>query len=329
MHSGDEGASSATTSPFTRGWWSKRRLIAAGSIAGTMIGVLAIVVPIAVAAGDRSTSADTVTVDTQDSSSEGAGLAIAEDESSASVIEPLADGLSASVAGASADAQVVKTEWYSVPVDAPWAELWATPGACTTEIVDWLEQHGRIMPPQKLTSYITNTAATGSMAKVSRIRPQGDLTEPPAETVVVGAMGCTGAGEEGIYATMELGVDPVAVFHPCYSAQAEYSCAGSAEVAPIAGDPVTFDVAPGETRTVHLQWTQTMDFVGRFVATLEVDGNSSTIDLSPYGADLSYPAVTRPDDRLYFDIDGPWCQVGEEPRQEPCSLEAWLAVVNG
>lgn len=329
MHGAD--ARARTTSPLHREWWSKRRLIAGGSIAGTVIGVLAIVIPIAVAAADRPTAADTIAVDTQQSSSGGEGLAPEPDDDAVpdGVIEPIAAGLSNTILGAAGtDASVSRSEWYSVPIDVPWAELWATPGACTPATFEWLEQHGRVMPPHDFTSYITNMAGTGSVAKVSRIRPQGELTKPPAETVLVGAMACTGAGEEGLYATMQLGVDPVAVFHPCY-ADAEYSCAGSAENPPVAGDPVVFDVAPGETRVLHLTWTQKMDFVGRFVATLDVDGQSSTIDLSPSGEDLSYPAVTRPDDRLYFDMDGPWCEDDGGERNMTCGLDAWLAAVKG
>jgi len=311
-----------------RSGWSKSRVIAVGSILGTLISAVAIIVPLVVSSSERTTAEDGIKVESQRSSIDGAGLAAADDDAEgASAIEPVVAGLSSSVAGASSSGYSSTGEWYAIPVDAPWVELFATPGACTTEISDWLNTHGRIMPPWMITASITNTATSGTTATVSRIRAQGTLTEPPVETVLVGAMGCTGAGEEGVYATMRLGVDPVAVFDDCYSPQAEWPCAGSGEAVPIAGDPVSFPVPPGEARTVNLRWTQTTDFVGRFVATLEIDGRSSTIDLSPNGVDLDYPAAPQHDGQLYFGQDGPWCEDGARVRNDSCGLDAWLAVL--
>jgi hypothetical protein len=308
-------------------------LVSVGSVVGVLIGVLAIVVPIVVTATDRTTAGDTIVVDSQFSSDEGEGLAAepddVEDAKPAELIEPVAAGLSASAGDASSSGFMIRSEWFAVPIDAPWAELYATPGACTTEIVDWFKTYAKPVIPQEITSYITNSATTGAVATVSDIRAQGTLTAPPVPTVKVGATGCTGGGEDGIYATMALGVDPVAVYDDCYSPSEPYPCTGSAEVAPTAGDPVRFDVAPGETRTLHLSWTQTMDFVGRFVAALTVDGTVSTIDITPDAVDLTVPALTRPDDVLYFDVDGPWCEDGPETRHAVCDFDTWLAIVAG
>lgn len=305
------------------------RVSAGIAVVGVLVGVLGFAVPLIVAAGDRMTTEDTIDVDTQVSSDDGAGYEPGDEPEPepGQVIEPVAEGLSTSVGGASSAAWPVSTDWFAVPTDAPWSELWARPEACVSEgAYGWLKEHGVPIPTSGIMSEITNSATTGSFVTIRDIRAQGRLNVPTVETVAVGVKRCVGEVVEGVYATLDLGVDPVAVYDSCYSPEAQWSCAGAAGVIPIPGDPVVFDVAPGKTRTLLLSWSQSVDFEGRFVATASVGESTWTIDLSPSGETILAPAVTRPDDRLYFDDDETWCEA-DSVRQEACDLDSWLALL--
>ncbi len=285
--SGRRGVGSRARRFFSR--FSKAQLIAAGSVAGAVIGVVSIVVPLAVAASITTASTETVEVASADGGSSDEGVA------SASLLEPVSAGLSTNALGLNVDESIVSQfVEYAVPVDAPWEELWAlqSDSNCTDpRQLEWLESHGRVIPPNFVVTSITNTATGGSEIVVSDIRAQGELTPPAIDTVTVGYYTCSGGGDDGIFASLRLGVDPVAVFDDCYG---DGSCFSSDAEPPTPGEPVVFSVFPGQTRTLNLTYERTVDFVGRFVATVTVDGQTSTIDLSPDASDVVSPAVTRP-----------------------------------
>jgi hypothetical protein len=134
---------------------------------------------------------------------------------------------------------------------------------------------------------------------------------------------------------MTLGVDPVALYDDCYANYGECYFAGGTPPNP--GDPVVFPVRPGETRTLNLVYDQTVDFRGRFVATVTVDGEESTIDLTPGAADILAPVVTLP--RPFLRIAGApgdtFCTADADA--EPivyqldggdCALDVWLAILD-
>jgi hypothetical protein len=307
-------------------------MVAAAATIGTLIGIASIVIPLVFVATTRTTSVDSVQIDTQQASGEGAGLG-----ASGSALEVVDPGLAPKALGAGVDdSRVDGFEEFVISVDAPWAELWAMidpnfPGCVTPDQMEWLRTHGTVIPPHDLTMQISNTASSGSEVTVRDIRAQGSLTPPPGDTVAVSWYTCSGAGVDGIYAHMTVGVDPVALYDACY-AQYEDSCYFSSGVAPTPGDPVVFGIRPGETRTLNLSYDQTVDFVGRFVATVEVDGEIATIDLSPGAADIVAPMVTRPQQHLRVSsaLDGMACT---ENRDDPavwlegCTLERWLEIL--
>lgn len=319
------------------GWNSRERWVAAGSAAGTVIGILGLVIPLAVA--DRSASGDTVAVHSQ----VGDGGLVAAD----SRLEPVSAGLSASASGLTADTEKV-TIW-AVPVDAPWHELFAlhvcevdsnwndTPrGLADTAAADaWIERHGVPTTPHHLWATITNTAGTGVIT-VSAIRPQGALTPAP-DRVWVHQSQCAGRGDcsELINARIALGTDPVAVFGD----PPIYDCGGSlSDVVAYPGDPVVFEVAPGQARPLYLTWTQTEDFVGRIVATLTASGQTSTLDLSPGNTDITSIAVNLPATLelgggsfvdFICDPDGNLPAGKQDPTNDisNCTLDQWLAMI--
>lgn len=302
-------------------WWTRGRVIAvtAGGIAATLVGALGIVLPIVVAAGEKQSAPETVVA-------QGEGGAAAE-----RLIPAVSDGLMATASDVTSDSRLADSDWYAVPVDAPWEEVWALPPVCTTsDIVNWIAAHGKPILPQELNTTLQNVATSGADAVVSNIRAEGELTVPPSDTVIVGGMKCRGAGDEGVFASMVLGVDPVAVFDACYDPYgSSWSCAGQSTELPQPGDPVVFSLSPGQATTLHLRWTQSLDFVGRFVADVTVDGETQTLDLSPGGTDLVVPWVTYPDRRLYFGGDGPtgaWCE-DAAGRTAECTVDAWKQMI--
>ena len=324
----------AESGPPSRRQLSKRQLVALASVGGTLIGLVAIVVPVAVTASILQSSTATVEVTSQDGSDGGQGL-----EAALPSLEAVQPGLSASALGANVDFAYANGVWdYAVPVSAPWAELWAAQSNddnCTTESQRaWLDTHGTMIPTPVVTSTITNTAAAGSDLIVSEIRAQGVLTPPIEDTVTVSWYACSGAGDDGIYAHLTLGVDPVALYDDCYANYGECYFAGGTPPTP--GDPVVFPVRPGETRTLNLVYDQTVDFRGRFVATVTVDGQESTIDLSPDAVDVIAPVVTLTKPRLRIaatpgdtfctpDVDGQ--PIVYTDGGGDCTLESWLAIL--
>ncbi|QNO36632.1 hypothetical protein H4J02_08975 [Protaetiibacter sp. SSC-01] len=314
--------------------FTKPQLIAAGSIAGTIIGVVSIVVPLAVAASTTTSSTDTVAV-TSPGASEGEGDGDgsgAAGAASAPLLEPIAGGVGTNALGINVDRSLASGfDEYAVPIDAPWEELWSyqqNPDSHCTDSrqLAWLQEHGTVIPPNFVTASITNTATSGSEIVVSDIRAQGQLTPPTTDTVRVGYYTCSGGGDDGIFAHLRLGVDPIAVYDDCYTIG---SCFSSDPVPPVAGEPVVFGVQPGETRTLNLVYEQTIDFVGRFVATVTVGGEKSTIDLSPDAADVVSPAVTRPLPYLYIAAmaEDTRCTADRTSSSQVCSLADWLAVL--
>lgn len=304
-------------------WWTRGRIAAvtAGGIVAVLIGVISIVVPIVAAVGDKQSSPQSVVA-------QGAGEPAVD-----RAIPAVSDGLMAVASDVTSDSRLIDSDWYAVPVDAPWHELWALPPVCTSmDIVDWIAAHGTPMLPQSLDTTLRNVATSGDDAVVSNIRAEGELTVPDKETVVVGGMKCRGAGDDGVFATMVLGVDPVAVFDACYDPYGStWSCAGQSTQLPQPGDPVVFSLAPGQATTLHVRWTQSLDFVGRFVADVTVDGQSQTLDLSPGSADMVVPWVTYPERRLYFGGDsstGAWCE-DASGRTDECTVESWTQMVEG
>ena len=302
-------------------WWTRGRVVAvaAGGIAATLIGVFAIVVPLAATAGEKQSSPQSV---------------VAHDAGTPDVdraIPAVSDGLMAVASDVRSDSRLTDSDWYAVPIDAPWDELWALPPVCTsTDIVDWIAAHGEPMLPQSLDTTLQNVATSGDDAVVSNIRAEGELTVPDRETVVVGGMKCRGAGDDGVFASMVLGVDPVAVFDACYDPwESTWSCAGQSTQLPQPGDPVVFSLAPGQATTLHLKWTQSFDFIGRFVADVTVGGQTQTLDLSPGGADIVVPWVTYPDRRLYFGGEGStgaWCE-DASGRTDECTVDSWTQMI--
>lgn len=319
-------------------WTSRERWVAIGSVAGTMLGIVGLIVPITVAV--RGASVDTVGVDSQLGSDD--GLLAADD-----VVEPVASGLSASAAGLTVEGDP-ETTW-AVPVDAPWEELFglhvceaASNGALTTRgkadtaaAMAWVERYGEPTSPQELWATISNTAGSGSIT-VSEIRAQGTLTPPPARVwVFKGMCGGMGACDELINARIALGADPVAVFGdpPTYD-----TCDPGllSDIVAQPGDPVVFDVAPGRYRPLYLSWTQTEDFVGRFVATVTAGGETSTIDLSPGNADITSLAVNEPATLLIAgygsyifgcDPDGNSDTGVPDNGITNCTLDQWLPMI--
>jgi hypothetical protein len=319
------------------GWNSRERWVALGSAAGTVIGILGLIVPLAVA--DRGASVDTIGVDSQLGGDD--GLVAAD------MIEPVSSGLAASAAGLTADAEERAT--WAVPVDAPWAELFALHicevdgngyptargDADTAAAAAWIERHGVPTSSHDLWASISNTAGAGPIT-VSEVRPQGTLTPAPRRVwVSEGVCGGIGDCAQTINARIALGADPVAVFGdpPAY----DYCEPGSmADIVAQPGDPVVFDVAPGEVRPFYLKWTQTEDFSGRFVATVTAGGQSSTIDLSPGNADIASLAVNEPATLLLagygefiFGCDPDGNVEGGSPDNTVayCTLDQWLAMI--
>jgi len=307
-----------------RSWWTRGRiaLVAVGGVVATTIGVVSIAVPLIVASGARQSAPDTVVA-------EAAGAGMPEEEET--LIPAVSDGLMAAAGDVSSDSVLVRSDWWAVPVDAPWDELFASPACVIGGAGEWISAHGTPIMPYEISTMLTNVATTGSEAVVSDIRAEGELTVPDAETVVVGVMGCSGGADEGVYAHMTLGVDPVAVWHECYDPSKGWTCAGAAEELPTPGDPVRFAIQPGEATNLHLSWEQTLDFVGRFVATVTVDGESSTIDLSPGSEDLVVPWVTYPERRLYISYEASehWCESTPGARMTACTAEQWRQIVAG
>jgi hypothetical protein len=320
------------------GWTSRERWVAIGSVAGTVLGIVGLVVPLAVAV--RGATADTVAVDSQLSGDD--GLLAAGD-----ALEPVASGLSASAAGLTTDA-AAEAVW-AVPVDSPWAELFALHiceedgngyptargEADTAAARAWIENYGVPTTPHRLWASITNTAGSGSIT-VSEIRAQGTLTPAPDRVWVdLGVCGGIGDCSEAINTRIALGTDPVAVF----ADPPTYDYCGTGTVSDIVaqpGDPVVFDVLPGEYRPLYLQWTQTEDFSGRFVATVTANGERSMMDLSPGNADITALAVNEPATLLLAgygefifgcDPDGNSEAGSSGNTIEYCSLDQWLAMI--
>jgi Protein of unknown function (DUF2510). len=322
------------------GWTSRDRWVAVGSAAGTVIGLVGLVVPLVIV--DRGASGDTIAVHSQ--LGDDAGLVAGDD----SRLEPVAAGLSASAGGLTAAGEQELT--WAVPVDAPWEELFAlhvceidssgdnltARGEADTAAADaWIERYGVPTTPHHLWATITNTAGAGAIT-VSAIRPQGTLTPAPDRVWVTKAQ-CGGLGDcsDLINARIALGTDPVAVFGdpPFYECGSDFS-----DVVAYPGDPVVFNVAPGQARPLYLTWTQTEDFVGRFVASLAAGGQTSTLDLSPGNADITSIAVNVAATlelgggtwtSFICDPDGnvPVAERVYGNHIEGCTLAQWLAMI--
>jgi hypothetical protein len=300
--------------------------VAIAGIIGTMIGVLAIVIPLIISAGARTSSAETVQVE-QQGDGQPAGL------EPASVVAPLQPGLQSQALGATVDESYLWSGSYAVPVDAPWAELWSyqSDECYTSEQIAWLERYGVEIPTPFLSVGITNTATSGSPITFRNIRLQGTVTPPTGDTVTVTYPTCIGDGVFGIFAHMTVGVDPVALYDECYAPDALGlpSCyVGEGDTTPLPGDPLVFAIPPGAYHSLNLNYDQVADFTGRFVADVEVDGQVSTIDLSPPGSDIVSPMVTRSALLSIGAVDLTDCRADDESAYiDDCSLETWLEIL--
>lgn len=308
--------------PARKPWSFGQRLIAIGAVAGTAIGVVSVVIPLVVTAGARTTSTETVEVQ----AGEVPAAAVP-----AAALEPVQPGLAAQALGAGIEIAQNYTV-FSVPVDAPWAELWALQenGSCTSQgQIAWLESHGVEVPTGSLYAYIRNTATSGAELTISEIRAQGELTPPAGDTVKVRYTQRVGGEVLGVWARLSIGVDPVAAFDECGSNVEE--CYAADGTGPQPGDPVVFTLAPGEAEELHLHYDTAADFTGRLVATVTSGGETSTLDLSPGGVDIVAPFVTRSE--LFLNIGeaaNTYCvdeRRGDAGYVPECTLEQWLGML--
>jgi hypothetical protein len=302
----------------------RTKLVAIAGIAGTLIGVAGVVVPLVVSAGTRSSSIDTVQVQQDGTAFE-----------PATVVEPLQADLVSQIGGAAIEESDMWTGHYAVPVDADWAELWSLGenGNCYSQRqVDWLEANGVPIPANFLIAVISNNATSGSPATIRNVRLQGLVTPPQEDTVMVTYPECVGDGIPGIYGHITVGLDPVAVYDECYDPNAfgdgVRGCrVGEGDVPPVPGDPLVFQVYPGGLQQLNLSFDQVADFTGRFVADIEVEGQVGVLDLTPSGPDIVSPTVTRPAWLSIGDTDLTECSAGDDVTVFQCTLEQWLAIL--
>lgn len=314
------------------GWTTRERWVAMGSVAGTAVGILGLILPLALA--PQAASVETVGVESY--------------LGDVPTLEPIAAELSARAAGLEAGSYAYPT--VAIPVDAPWEELFGlhicerdanwneTPRAIAdwAAAEAWLERYGEPTSPPYLGGAISNTAGAGTIT-VSEIRPQGTLTPAPDRVwVSMGVCGGVGDCSEAINAKIALGVDPVAVFgDPPF-----WDYCGGGTVSDIVGqpgDPVVFDIAPGQYRPIQVAWTQTDDFVGRIVATVTSNGERGLIDLSPDNVDITSLAVNNPATLLLAgygeytfgcDPDGNGGEHADPNNTVKfCTLDEWLTMI--
>lgn len=303
---------------------ARTRLVAIAGIAGTLIGVAGVVVPLVVSAGTRSTSLDTVQVQQEGDAFE-----------PVAVVEPVQADLVSQIGGAAISEARMWTGDYAVPVDADWAELWSLgeDGNCYSQRqVDWLDTYGVSIPANVVVAVISNDATSGSPATVRNVRLQGVVTPPERDTVRVTYPICVGDGIPGIFGHITVGLDPVAVYDECYSPDAYgdgvLGCrVGEGDVPPIPGDPLVFQIYPGGLQQLNLRFDQVADFTGRFVADIEIDGQVGTLDLTPSGPDLVSPTVTKDAWLSIGDTSLTDCSAGDDVIVHECSLDQWLAIL--
>jgi hypothetical protein len=299
-----------------RGWlgtaWG--RAVTLGAVLASAIGVVGIVLAVTEAAGRNDTTVESISVESEQ----------VEDEPAARSGLPAVDGVSL-------DYYEGDRVHWAVPVDAPFGELLTAGGShagngCTVEQVAWLEQYGIPLPVQLLRIDITNTATSGSRLVVSDIRAEGELSEPAVDVVMVSCERSIGGEPTPQYAELAIGTGEIAV----YSEIEESSRDWYSDEAGEPGTPVVFDVAPGEAATLSLRYEHALDFRGRFVATVTVDGTESTLVLTPNGEDIFAPIVTIDTASLSILDMVPECWVSgtRVPGGQPlCDLARWESVL--
>lgn len=306
-----------------------QRLVIAASVAGVLVGLIAIAVPLIAGLGTRTSSASTVEV--EQAGTDPASLASGD----SSAIEPLQAGFGTTALGAQTYIWDPVSSHWAVPVEAPWGELWSLADTVVdckldSRIEGWLDEHGTRIRSSWLSFSITNTATDDSQVVLSDIRPQGELSLPVGDTIKVGYTdSCpSGGGDDTIYGHITIGVDPVAIYDSCYEAY-ENGCYFASEPRPVAGEPLVFAIRPGEFRGLAIEYDQVVNFQGRFVATVTAGGERSTIELSN---DVVATVVTRTDP--YLDLTqlpntvGCVATGGDEGQIIPgCSLDQWRSIL--
>lgn len=293
------------------------------SVASAVVSVLALMLPTFTALSVRTTSLSTLSVQT-------GGLGNAGGENKAIAGNTKFDEASAaeraSLLGGEPDLGYSLIGSYVVPVDAPWEEIWQQNlRQCTQETYEWIHEHGDPIKSDTVLNF-ANNATGGSVARISAIRAEGEFVKPEIDTVTVSTTECIGGGDDFIVAMMNLGVDPVAVYDDCYSPTAQWSCARGLKDEPIAGEPVAFDLDPGEIQGVYLHWQQSASFRGRFVATATIDGVDTAIDISPNSKEFYLPYPTT-DLSLRIGGDGITCSSGDVRISDVCTLDDWLQML--
>jgi hypothetical protein len=277
--------------------WGK--VVTVAVVLATAIGVVGIVVAVTEAAGRNDTTVGSISVESQQ----------VEEESAPRT------GL-ASVDGVALDRYEGDPTTWAVPVDAPFGEFMtqtveeADDTGCTPSQLAWLKEHGVPYGSHLLRVDLINTATSGSRLVVSDIRPEGELTAPETDVVMVSCQPGIGGEPLAQFATLALGTGEQAVFgdiqEDCITDP--YYCwyAGTGETG-VPGTPVIFDIAPGEAAILVLRYDHAVDFRGRFVATVSVDGVESTLVLTPNGEDIYAPVITIEDVWLTSDNGVPGC----------------------
>ena len=259
--------------------WGK--VVAVGGALATIVGIVAIVLSVTEAVGRNDTTVGSVSVDSE-----------VVDEA------PAPRSGVAAVEGVGLEYYKVSGDYtsWAVPVDAPFGELLAATGGeyagngCTVEQVAWLERYGVSLPNQRLRVALRNTATSGSSLVVSNIRAEGELSEPAVEVVDVSCSEPIRGEPIPQYAELAIGTGEVAVFSEIEEYMRDWYVGTGEAGEP--GTPVVFDIAPGEAASLELHYEHALDFHGRFVATVTVDGVESTLVLTPNGEDIFAPIVT-------------------------------------
>lgn len=234
-----------------------RWLIATGAAVVTLVTAATIIIPIVADANRRDTSADTLTIETQEPAADTSAAIGVELAGGFNVYDQTGDGAD--------DIWIIPLDAFeSMPVDGD---------GCTPERLEWLVDNDlKDSVPPAVT--LRNDATDGSAMTIDEIRFEGERSD---ESTRVVSIQCAGyGGDAGIqFVDVPLAGGPAVYGEPPWGDS-------TSGVAP-AGSPVVLNLSPGELVQLVLYADRTGfsgSFSGSIVADVTVGDTTETVSLA-------------------------------------------------
>jgi hypothetical protein len=261
-----------------------RWLIATGAAVVTLVTAATIIIPIVADANRRDTSADTLTIETQEPAADTSAAIGVELASGFNPYDQTGDGV---------------TDIWAIPLEAFETMPFDSAG-CTPERLEWLAENNlQDSVPPAVT--LRNDATDGSAMTIDEIRFEGERTSEATRVVTVQ---CGGYGGDAGIQFVEV---PLAGGSAVYG---EPPWGDSTSGLAPAGSPVVLNLSPGELVQLMLYANHdgfTGDFAGSIVADVTVGDTTEQVALAD---DLNFYTFEYMGTFIFFggsDID---CELG-------------------